>query len=286
MIKDNQQHFNRLHVVLDGLVVIVSYALAWWLKLSGIFTNDHVGVLSFEFYMKALIFIVPLYLLIYYAFNLYTPKRVQGRRLELSNIIMANTVGILIVFAGFFLVLSYTEEAKNFSRSMFAYFYIFNIVLEEVERLVVRGFLRSIRRRGYNQKHILLVGYSKAAEQYIDRIKQNPQWGYHIRGILDDNIARGTVYKGVKVIGSIGNLTFILPENKLDEIAITLGLEEYYKLEKIVSQCEKSGVHTKFIPDYGNIIPTRPYTEDLLGLPVINIRYVPLSNTFNAMIKD
>ena len=180
---------------------------------------------------------------------------------------------------------SYTEEAKNFSRSMFAYFYIFNIVLEEVERLVVRGFLRSIRRRGYNQKHILLVGYSKAAEQYIDRIKQNPQWGYNIRGILDDNIARGTVYKGVKVIGSIENLTFILPENKLDEIAITLGLEEYYKLEKIVSQCEKSGVHTKFIPDYGNIIPTRPYTEDLLGLPVINIRYVPLSNTFNAMVK-
>ena len=97
MIKDNQQHFNRLHVVLDGLVVIVSYALAWWLKLSGIFTNDHVGVLSFEFYMKALIFIVPLYLLLYYAFNLYTPKRAQGRRLELSNIIMANTVGILIV---------------------------------------------------------------------------------------------------------------------------------------------------------------------------------------------
>ena len=235
--------------------------------------------------MKALIFIVPLYLLLYYAFNLYTPKREQGRRLELSNIIMANTVGILIVFAGFFLVLSYTEEAKNFSRSMFAYFYIFNIVLEEVERLVVRGFLRSIRRRGYNQKHILLVGYSKAAEQYIDRIKQNPQWGYNIRGILDDNIARGTVYKGVKVIGSIENLTFILPENKLDEIAITLGLEEYYKLEKIVSQCEKSGVHTKFIPDYGNIIPTRPYTEDLLGLPVINIRYVPLSNTFNAMVK-
>lgn len=285
MIKDNQQHFNRLHVVLDGLVVIISYALAWWLKLSGIFANNQVGVLSFEFYMKALIFIVPLYLLLYYAFNLYTPKRVQGRRLELSNIIMANTVGILIVFAGFFLVLSYTEEAKNFSRSMFAYFYIFNVVLEEVERLVVRGFLRSIRRKGYNQKHILLVGYSKAAEQYIDRIKQNPQWGYNIRGILDDNIARGTVYKGVKVIGSIENLTFILPENKLDEIAITLGLEEYYKLEKIVSQCEKSGVHTKFIPDYGNIIPTRPYTEDLLGLPVINIRYVPLSNTFNAMVK-
>jgi Undecaprenyl-phosphate glucose phosphotransferase len=285
MIKDNQQHFNRLQVVIDAVVVIVSYAFAWWLKFSSGFVDREVGVLSFEFYMRALILIVPLYILLYYAFNLYTPKRVQGRRLELSNIILSNTVGLLILMAGFFLALSYSEQLKNFSRSMFIYFFLINIVFEEIERLVIRAFLRSIRKNGYNQKHILLVGYSKAAEQYIDRIKQNPQWGYSIRGILDDNIARGTMYKGVKVIGSVGNLPYILPENRLDEIAITLGLEEYYKLEKIVTECEKSGVHTKFIPDYGNIIPTRPYTEDLLGLPVINIRYVPLSNTFNALIK-
>lgn len=285
MIKDNQQHFNRLQVVMDAVVVIVSYAFAWWLKFSSGFVDKEIGVLPFEFYMRALILIVPLYILLYYAFNLYTPKRVQGRRLEFSNIVLANTVGLLILMAGFFLALSYSEQLKNFSRSMFIYFFMINIILEEIERLMIRAFLRSIRKNGYNQKHILLVGYSKAAEQYIDRIKQNPQWGCNIRGILDDNIARGTMYKGVKVIGSVGNLSYILPENKLDEIAITLGLEEYYKLEKIVAECEKSGVHTKFIPDYGNIIPTRPYTEDLLGLPVINIRYVPLSNTFNALIK-
>lgn len=94
------------------------------------------------------------------------------------------------------------------------------------------------------------MGYSRAAEQYIDRIQQNPQWGYNVRGILDDNIARGTTYKGVKVIGSVGNLLYILPENKLDEIAITLGLEEYYKLEKIVSECENPG----FIPSLFRIM--------------------------------
>ena len=44
-------------------------------------------------------------------------------------------------------------------------------------------------------------------------------------------------------------------------------------------------IYRMFIPDYNNIIPTKPYTEDILGLPVINIRYVPLSNTFNALIK-
>lgn len=115
---------------------------------------------------------------------------------------------------------------------MFFYFFAINTVLEESFRLLIRQFLRTIRKNGYNLKHVLLVGYSRAAEQYIDRIQQNPQWGYNVRGILDDNIARGTTYKGVKVIGSVGNLLYILPENKLDEIAITLGLEEYYKLER------------------------------------------------------
>ena len=151
--------------------------------------------------------------------------------------------------------------------------------------MVLRLFLRTIRKKGYNQKHILLIGYSRAAEGFIDRVKANPEWGYLIRGILDDHIERGTMYKGVKVIGRIDNLSVILPENRLDEIAITLGIGDYQKLEKIVAACEKSGVHTKFIPDYNGIIPTKPYTEDLLGLPVINIRYVPLTNSFNAFIK-
>lgn len=108
--------------------------------------------------------------------------------------------------------------------------------------------------RGLNQKQMILVGYSRAAEEYIDRIQQNPQWGYVVRGILDDNVPAGTIYNGIKVIGRIANLSVILPTNRLDEIAITLGLSEYYRLEEIVAMCEKSGVHTKFIPDYNKII--------------------------------
>lgn len=44
-------------------------------------------------------------------------------------------------------------------------------------------------------------------------------------------------------------------------------------------------MHTKFIPDYNNVIPTKPYTEDILGLPVINIRRVPLSDPLNKLAK-
>ena len=86
-------------------------------------------------------------------------------------------------------------------------------------------------------------------------------------------------------MGEIDNLLIILPENRMDEIAITLSLADYDRLEQIVDWCEKSGVHTKFIPDYNSLIPSKPYTEDILGLPVINIRYVPLTNTVNWWLK-
>jgi len=44
-----------------------------------------------------------------------------------------------------------------------------------------------------NIKHVLIVGYSRAAEGYIDRIKANPQWGYYVYGILDDSMEIDTM---------------------------------------------------------------------------------------------
>ena len=280
MIKDNQKNFSRLHVLIDAVVIAVSYICAWAIRFVGPFSASAVRSRSFEQYMILLVFMIPLYLILYHAFTLYTPLHMQGRRLVLSNVVKANTLGLLIVITALYVV-----REGNLSRTTFVIFYIINICLEWGVRMLIFKILRDMRKKGRYQKQIILVGYSRAAEEYIDRIRQNPQWGYVIRGILDDNVPAGTMYHGVKVIGRIANLMVILPANRLDEIAITLGLNEYYRLEESVALCEKSGVHTKFIPDYNRIIPTKPYTEDILGLPVINIRYVPLSNTFNALVK-
>lgn len=282
MIKDNQKIFNRLHIVLDAVVTACSYMLAWYLKFESIFKTkqEDVGVLPREVYFGALYLIVPGYLLLYYLFELYAPKRTTRRGHEYLGLFKANTAGSIA-----FLSILYLINEPHFSRGLIFIFFVINSILMLSMRLLIRYILHFFRAKGYNVKYILLVGYSRAAEEYINRINANPQWGYVVRGILDDHVPRGTLYKGVKVLGRVDNLMIILPENKLDEIAVTLSLSDYGRLEEIVSLCEKSGVHTKFIPDYNSMIPSRPYTEDLQGLPVINIRYVPLTNTLNWMVK-
>ena len=277
---DNQKSFSRLHLAMDAIVIACSYLAAWMLRFVGPFSATAVRARSFEQYMEYLFLVVPVFLILYHAFSLYEPLRMQGRRLVLSNLIKANTLGVLVVISFLYMI-----DEGHISRYMFGMFYVINISVCWLYRMLVFYIVRDMRRKGFNQRQVLLVGYSRAAQEYIDRVLDNPQWGIVVRGVLDDDTERGTVYRGIKVIGRIANLTVILPANRLDEIAITLGLKDYYKLEEIVSMCEKSGVHTKFIPDYNNIIPTKPYTEDILGLPVINIRYVPLTNTFNALVK-
>lgn len=282
MIKDNQKVLNRMHVVMDAVITTMSYTLAYILKFY-IFNAGAtgVGVLPPKDYFSVLFFLIPGYVLLYYSCNVYGPKRTGKQQREIASIIKANTIGMAL----YIVILYLFVREIHYSRSMMAIFYVLNIVITTISRIILRKTLRSMRRRGYNLKHVLVVGYSRAAESYIDRLQWNPQWGYVVCGVLDDTVPRGTLYKGVKVLGDIDNLSIILQENKLDEIAIALSLKDYDRLEEIVNICEKSGVHTKFIPDYNSLIPSRPYTEDLMGLPVINIRYVPLSNTGNMVIK-
>jgi Undecaprenyl-phosphate glucose phosphotransferase len=284
MIKDNQKRFNRLHVVIDALVIAAAYILSWFMIIGSGWFHSENQVLPWQIYLGALIIIVPVYLLLYTIFHLFTPKRVQGRRLEFANICKANMVGLgifaLVLFLG-----GKNPFLYNFSRKLVVVFVAVNIVMEALERNAIRMVLRSIRSKGYNQKHIVLVGYSRTAEKYIDRILANPEWGYQVKGILDDHKEWGSDYRGISILGPISDLEGVLALNVLDEIAITLSIKEYSNLEEIVAACEKSGVHTKFIPDYNQIIPTRPYTEDVQGLPVINIRHVPLNDPLNAFMK-
>ncbi len=285
MIKDNQKTFNRFHVLLDGFIVILSYVVAYGLRFKlltfmDFFRTERAYYFPLTYIAKELIYLVPIYLIIYYFFNLYSPKRGRSRRRELWNITRSNILGIL-----FFMFVLYLTKQSHFSRKFIGVFFVVNIAFAYLYRGILGKVLKTIRKRGYNLKHVLIVGYSRAAESYIDKVFSNPQWGYHIHGILDDNLELGTEYRKLKILGSTSNLQDMITNHHLDEIVITLNIGEYSKLECLVATCEKCGVHTKFVPDYNHIIPTKPYTEDLNGLPVINIRNVPLTNTFNKAMK-
>lgn len=288
MIKGNQKLLNLFRILIDTAIIITSFIMAYYLRFSPNsilirmeIIREPIGIFgTLEDYLQILFMLIPCYLVSYYFFHLYDPKRMKSRKSEIFNMLKSNIVGILYCVAFLFFIRNGT-----YARLFIIIFVTLNFILEVLFRFLTTTFLRKIRKKGMNQKHILLIGYSRAAEGYIDRLLAHPEWGVSIHGILDDHKPLGHSYRDIHIIGRIDELEKMLAENDYDETTITLGINHYDALEKIVTATEKSGVHTKFIPDYNNIIPTRPYTEDLDGLPVIHVRNIPLSNSFNRFFK-
>lgn len=249
---------------MDAGIIGATYFFSWYLRFkSGLFVQD-AGVLPAKTYFSALFLIIPGYLLLYSIFQLYMPRRVKSYRKELMDIIRANGIGFMI-----FILVLYFIKQEHFSRQMLCIFFFINISLEFASRYLIRTILWKMRKQGLNQKHILMIGESQMAEQYMDRLRENPKWGYQVFAHLKDE----------------EKLERILERNELDEVVIALRAEDYGKLEQIVDVCEKAGVHTKMIPDFGNVISTRPYIEDVQGIPVIHVRRVPLNIMRNKAAK-
>lgn len=289
MIRENQRLLNLFHVIIDAILIAVAFMLSYQLRFKetwspliryGIFEPPTGYYLEFEKYRDTLVFVIPCFLIIYRICGLYDPKRTNSKRHELFCLMKANIFGIIYGTAVLYFIRQF-----DYARSFMAVFVVINLLTDYLFRVTIMIILKRMRRAGKNLKHILLVGYSRTAESYIDRLRAHPEWGYYVHGILDDNTPPGESYRNVEIIGNTIQLADMLATNKYDEVAITLRIQEFYKLEKIVSVCEKSGIHTKFIPDYNHIIPTKPYTEDLDGIPVIHVRHVPLSSSFNNIIK-
>ena len=157
MIKDNQKKFNRFHVLLDALVIIISYTLAWTIMYwENRILRPHWGILKAEVYFTALVIVVPLYLFLYMAFHLYAPKRVQGRRLEFANICKANIIGLMLITFVLFAARK-NGYLYHFSTKMILAFFALNIVMQALERNAIRLFLRSMRSNGFNLKHLSLI---------------------------------------------------------------------------------------------------------------------------------
>jgi len=286
-MKDTQAALTRLHIIIDGLLIIGAYMLSFPLRFyvfPSVFSTMALApgerFYSFARYVLNLIPLVPGYLIIYNICGLYKPRRTHKIFKTIGSLLEANVLGIF-----YFSFIIFIQKQSDVSRWFYLIFGIINVLVGIIYRLLSSRIFSLLRRKGKNLRHILLVGFSPSAQGYIDRVKANPEWGYRIFGILDDDPYGPVRDCGIPVCGSISRLEDIINENMIDEIVVTLNVEEYRKLGKIVKICEKTGVHTKFIPDYNNVVSSVPSLEDLEGLPVINIRNVPLSNFFNASVK-
>lgn len=300
MIKQNQKILNSIGIILDAIIICMSMVIGWFVRFSlgAGYDGWYIGL---QEYFKLSLMIIPMYLILYYMFDLYKPQRRNSFQRESINLINSNITGLFIIILGLYFL-----KEIHYSRKVLLIFSCINILSTIVERGIIRYILRCLRSSGKNLKHIIFVGHSSQTIEFLQRINKNKFWGYNVLGILDDSFKEKKEYEKAyeevaasayvlnnnfqrpysnMLIGRLNELEQVLLDKDVDEVFITLKTSEFDKLEKLIQICEKSGVRAQIIPDYYKYLPAKPYVEEVDGLPIINIRYIPLDNLVNKFAK-
>ncbi|MBR1842952.1 MAG: undecaprenyl-phosphate glucose phosphotransferase [Oscillospiraceae bacterium] len=275
MIKERQNFLNRINLLTDAIIIYICIPLAFWLRFYVL--PDGIATIPIESYLVVGFVYTLGELALFLYLGLYRSYRKIGLAGELFDILRATLLSIAVLLAILFV---YREI--DYSRVMLAIFYFLSLFLLCLKRVCLRLFLRGIRAKQLNLKHIILIGNGKMASRYIDEIAATPVLGFRIDGYIAREA--NEEFK-IDYLGGYDKLTEVLEKYKPDEVVSAVSSEDYKETYNILEACEKAGIRIDVIPIYAEVMSSKPKFDDLNGIPLLNVRYVPLDNFLNAFIK-
>ncbi|MBC8188233.1 MAG: exopolysaccharide biosynthesis polyprenyl glycosylphosphotransferase, partial [Proteobacteria bacterium] len=142
-------------------------------------------------------------------------------------------------------------------------------------RSTIRYGLRHARRRGFNLRYVLVVGSGPLAASVVERIRQRPDAGFKLIGVVASGSIGGAV-EGAHVMGATSDLKQILRDNRVDQVIVALSRHESELFEKVAAELEDDVVNVKIVPDLLHGYSLRSTVESLDGIPVIGLQETAL----------
>jgi len=281
MLKRHGQFLKSLFLVFDVLIISLCWALAYFLCFQKPLITISNGICSVD---KNLIFLFPvvgIYTATFVLRKLYAPRRTVPLFRELGDIFRASCISIAIVVLFLYLIDEYQYlgifPVVFWGITLFAVF---------ISRIILRKSLRILRRKGYNLRHILIVGTGKLAKEVGRRIRERREFGLEIIGFLSKNPQEvGDVIDDVKIIGHYKEIKNIVVEKNADQVIFALPQKEHRILMVLLGYISDTMADIRIIPDLRyNFFTLYHGVEDFDGFPVIRLRGSPL-NEYNNVVK-
>lgn len=275
MIKENQKILNYIHVFTDGIVIFLSFPIAFWIRFE-VFQ----GIISvpFENYVMLAAGYTIIQLFTYAAFGLYQSFRKSRLWKELLCLWEGTALDAVLLLGWLFLM-------RDIHYSRWTLAIAFSLILSSLslKRLVLRVTLRRYRQKGYNLKHVIIVGSGTMAQRYLREIMTSRDLGYNPVGYVADRAEPDMAQ--IPLLGNCGRLDILLEWYRPDEVVAALEAGELSEIPLVIEACEKAGVRLSIIPFYASYMPSHPQFDDLNGILMLNMRRIPLDNWANAFLK-
>jgi len=261
---------NNLKYWLVVLVLLLADLFASFISLVLSFNNNEIV------FNLRLIFLINFFILtlIFYANGRYKADPTISRFKEIQSIfrITLSYTIVLIIFNEIFPKIFFIES------SMLLTIWFYLVVGLTLNRLLIRRIQKSLLAKGFGKKNTLVIGTGEKAINIAKHLLSFSN-SHNLLGFINSSEKDSFELSKIKlpILGNLNNITEIIEEYNANEIVIALEKTNHSLLLDILTKANGSSISLRIIPDMYEVISGLAKTEELYGLPLVDINTEILS---------
>lgn len=218
-------------------------------------------------------------------FNIYTSVRGIGLASHFLHLTEALLV-LVMLLAG---LAFFTKTGEIYSRVWFLSWMLTALAALISYRCVLLLFLRFMRKRGLNERVVVIFGAGKLGTRFAGAVQQALWTGFRIIYFIDDAAAlKPATISGIHVIQTPESLSEYLKQHHVDEVWLALPLSAEVRVKQILHELRHETITTRFVLDIFDLDLLNHTISDVAGFPMLDISTSPMMgvNRFAKAIED
>ncbi|MFM0685628.1 undecaprenyl-phosphate glucose phosphotransferase [Paraburkholderia strydomiana] len=191
---------------------------------------------------------------------------------------MVEVTGVLISFT--------LHRADSLSRLWLVYWAVATIVLLIVTKVIVYSILRGLRREGFNQRAVAIVGGAPYGRFLIQQMRSRPDAGFSPVVVFDEDATvnpyedpdTSDAIEGVPVERDYQRMIELVRQRAIRELWLALPISKEKEIHRFVMDLRNDFVNIRFIPDVRSLTLFNQPMVELLGVPAINLAASPITD--------
>jgi putative colanic acid biosynthesis UDP-glucose lipid carrier transferase len=192
--------------------------------------------------------------------------------------LMVEVTGVLISFS--------LHRSDSLSRLWLVYWAVAAIVLLIVTKVIVYSILRGLRREGFNQRAVAIVGGAPYGRFLIEQMRGRPEAGFSPVVVFDEDGSinpyedpdASDAIDGVPVERDYQRMIELVRQRAIRELWLALPISKEKAIHRFVMDLRNDFVNIRFIPDVRSLTLFNQPMVELLGVPAINLAASPITD--------
>jgi exopolysaccharide biosynthesis polyprenyl glycosylphosphotransferase len=256
-------------IVADYVAICAAFAAAYLIRFKtdlGIF-YVHEGSQQ-GFYSSLVFWLVPLIVLVFGVYRLYSLRLVFDGLDEYTRIVSAATLSmLLVVLVSFFL-----DGDLVISRGWIVISWACLVFSVATTRFTIRRVVYGLRARGYAGRRVAVVASQPHADALIARLSEMPDSGLHVALMIDPHqleLDEGQV--------SGWPLAALIQNHRIDDVIVSAASVSQVTLAGIVRELSREAADLHLLPGMYEIQTTGVEAREIRGLPLVTLKKVRIT---------